>query len=183
MRLNFLECGRSMVEMLGVLAIIALLSVIGITGYRNAMEKHKMNRIANDLQMAVVEFIALNRNIDTSSLTKINLGNNSYAEMYKVEKNGPYEQNKLCLYVPINSISKEILNSSFISSVQESVDTMLSLMETGWASVIVGSNWLLYAPANGGTGWFDYSSQGSVEWKDETANSNGYLRICISDFA
>ncbi len=36
--------GRSMIEMLGVLAIIAVLSVGGIAGYSKAMEKYKLNR-------------------------------------------------------------------------------------------------------------------------------------------
>ncbi|MBQ8869984.1 MAG: hypothetical protein IJ019_01245, partial [Alphaproteobacteria bacterium] len=38
------ETGRSMVEMLGVLAIIGVLSVGGITGYSKAMQKHKLNK-------------------------------------------------------------------------------------------------------------------------------------------
>ena len=38
------ELGRSMVEMLGVLAIIGVLSVGGIAGYSKAMRKHKMNK-------------------------------------------------------------------------------------------------------------------------------------------
>ena len=36
--------GRSMIEMLGVLAIIAVLSVGGIAGYSKAMEKFKVNK-------------------------------------------------------------------------------------------------------------------------------------------
>ena len=40
---NF-ENGRSMIEMLGVLAIIGVLSVGGITGYSKAMEKFKINK-------------------------------------------------------------------------------------------------------------------------------------------
>ncbi|MBE6456262.1 MAG: hypothetical protein IJO11_04425, partial [Alphaproteobacteria bacterium] len=39
------EIGRSMVEMLGVLAIIGVLSVAGIAGYRYAMDRY----IANDV--------------------------------------------------------------------------------------------------------------------------------------
>lgn len=38
------EIGRSMVEMLGVLAIIGVLTVGGIAGYSQAMAKHKLNR-------------------------------------------------------------------------------------------------------------------------------------------
>ena len=39
------ELGRSMIEMLGVLAIIGVLSVGGIAGYSKAMEKFKVNKI------------------------------------------------------------------------------------------------------------------------------------------
>ena len=38
------ENGRSVVEMLGVLAIIGVLSVGAIAGYSKAMFKHKLNR-------------------------------------------------------------------------------------------------------------------------------------------
>ena len=40
--------GRSMIEMLGVLAIIAVLSVGGIAGYSKAMEKYKVNKILDE---------------------------------------------------------------------------------------------------------------------------------------
>lgn len=40
------ECGRSMVEMLGVLAIIGVLSVGAIAGYSKAMLKYKLNKQA-----------------------------------------------------------------------------------------------------------------------------------------
>ena len=36
--------GRSMVEILGVLAIVGVLSVGGIAGYSTAMNKYKMNK-------------------------------------------------------------------------------------------------------------------------------------------
>jgi len=42
------ENGRSMVEMLGVLAIIGVLSVGGIAGYTNAMNKHRANELLNE---------------------------------------------------------------------------------------------------------------------------------------
>ena len=40
--------GRSMIEMLGVLAIIGVLSVAGIAGYSKAMEKWKINKMAEE---------------------------------------------------------------------------------------------------------------------------------------
>ena len=41
------QCGRSMIEMLGVLAIIGVLSIGGIAGYTKAMEKIHVNKIVN----------------------------------------------------------------------------------------------------------------------------------------
>ena len=38
------ESGRSMIEMLGVLAIIGVLSVGGIAGYNKAMQKYRINK-------------------------------------------------------------------------------------------------------------------------------------------
>ena len=48
------ENGRSMVEMLGVLAIIGVLSVAGIAGYSMAMKKYKTNEILNAASQLVV---------------------------------------------------------------------------------------------------------------------------------
>ena len=54
------EVGRSMIEMLGVLAIIGVLSVGGIAGYSKAMEKFKYNKITQeytDLIFGLLPFI------------------------------------------------------------------------------------------------------------------------------
>ena len=45
------ENGRSMIEMLGVLAIIGVLSVGGIYGYTTAMKKYKSNEVAQTVSM------------------------------------------------------------------------------------------------------------------------------------
>ena len=47
------ENGRSMVEMLGVLAIIGVLSVGGIAGYSKAMNKYKINKTTDQVSMLV----------------------------------------------------------------------------------------------------------------------------------
>ncbi len=52
------QLGRSMIEMLGVLAIIGVLSVGGIAGYSKAMEKFKVNKLMaeyNDLIFGLLE--------------------------------------------------------------------------------------------------------------------------------
>ncbi|MBQ3695836.1 MAG: hypothetical protein II938_02565 [Alphaproteobacteria bacterium] len=48
------ESGRSMVEMLGVLAIIGVLSVGGIAGYTMAMKNYKANEIINSFALAAM---------------------------------------------------------------------------------------------------------------------------------
>ena len=45
------EFGRSMIEMLGVLAIVGVLSVGGIAGYSKAMMKWKINKMTEDYTM------------------------------------------------------------------------------------------------------------------------------------
>lgn len=50
------EYGRSMIEMLGVLAIIGVLSVGGISGYSKAMYKLKMNKTIDIFTRVLAEF-------------------------------------------------------------------------------------------------------------------------------
>ena len=53
------EAGRSMIEMLGVLAIIGVLSVGGIAGYSKAMNKFKTNKVADNVSMIVANIKTL----------------------------------------------------------------------------------------------------------------------------
>lgn len=48
------QSGRSMVEMLGVLAIIGVLSVGGISGYSKAMAKFKLTKAQDQLTMMIM---------------------------------------------------------------------------------------------------------------------------------
>ncbi len=45
------DSGRSMVEMLGVLAVVGVLSIAGIMGYSYAMKKYQANKIAAELNL------------------------------------------------------------------------------------------------------------------------------------
>ncbi len=53
--MRFAEYGRSMVEMLGVLAVIGVLSVGGIMGYRYAMEKYRSNDIVYEVNLRATD--------------------------------------------------------------------------------------------------------------------------------
>ena len=73
------ENGRSMVEMLGVLAIIGVLSVGAIAGYSKAMMKYKLNKqseqlstILNNFMMYVHDFKFDDLTYMTDILTKLN---------------------------------------------------------------------------------------------------------------
>jgi Tfp pilus assembly protein PilE len=74
------EKGRSMVEMLGVLAIIGVLSVGGIYGYTVAMKKYKTNEVAAAVNMLGVLARATNAGAGlqtsggTTSLTGVEAG-------------------------------------------------------------------------------------------------------------
>ena len=70
------EVGRSMVEMLGVLAIIGVLSVSGIAGYSKAMTKFKVNKAVEEYNMLIAGLMEYKDDIfknhinETGNLTK-----------------------------------------------------------------------------------------------------------------
>lgn len=56
MKQNY-ETGRSMVEMLGTLAIIGVLSVGGVMGYSYGMDKYRANQIINDIMLRTTDLL------------------------------------------------------------------------------------------------------------------------------
>ena len=60
-------CGRSMVEMLGVLAIIGVLSIGAISGYSKAMFKYKLNKQAEQISSIVAAAYTYLGKIDYAS--------------------------------------------------------------------------------------------------------------------
>jgi len=76
------EIGRSMVEMLGVLAVIGILSVGGIMGYKFAMLKYRVNETVNELNIRTNEIyqyfsVQENENLPTQTVgaeIKMSLG-------------------------------------------------------------------------------------------------------------
>ena len=51
------ELGRSMIEMLGVLAIVGILSIGGISAFQKAMNKHKINQVTEELSGFINELL------------------------------------------------------------------------------------------------------------------------------
>ena len=69
--MKFYQSGRSMVEMLGVLAIIGVLSVGAIAGYSKAMMKYKLNKQAEQLNQLAAAVEANYHLIDAGSDQRI----------------------------------------------------------------------------------------------------------------
>ena len=55
---RFAQSGRSMVEMLGTLAVMGVLSIGGIMGYSYAVDKYHSNQIMNDVNLRGIDLIA-----------------------------------------------------------------------------------------------------------------------------
>ncbi len=81
------ETGRSMVEMLGVLAIIGVLSVGGIAGYTTAMNKHRANELLQQASLrAVAVSTQIQRGINNPTLaefTNNSIGNAAFSSDIK----------------------------------------------------------------------------------------------------
>lgn len=75
MKIN--QSGRSMIEMLGVLAIIGVLSVGGIAGYSKAMAKYRTNKVVEQVSMLITNV----RTMYAQQQTYVNLDNDLAVEM------------------------------------------------------------------------------------------------------
>lgn len=91
MRVN--EQGRSMIEMLGVLAIVGVLSVGGIAGYSKAMAKFKTNKVIDQINTISTNI----RTLYSSQRNYAGLNNGTAikmalipSEMYQPDSNNNY---------------------------------------------------------------------------------------------
>lgn len=78
------ECGRSMIEMLGVLAIIGVLSVGGIAGYTTAMRSYKANEIVNATSMLYMMGISSNAGAGDATLTYTGSFGNQLSDLKEI---------------------------------------------------------------------------------------------------
>lgn len=91
-----IESGRSMVEMLGVLAIIGVLSIGGIAGYTMAMNRYRANEIIDTASKlsVVAQTQSANPNGTAFDASKVNLNtigisaNNVHNATFTAAENG-----------------------------------------------------------------------------------------------
>lgn len=85
-KINLSQHGRSMIEMLGVLAIIGVLSIGGIAGYSKAMNKYRINKTADQitrLAQNIRTLYASQKNYSTLSETVVKKAHLAPEEMYE----------------------------------------------------------------------------------------------------
>jgi type II secretory pathway pseudopilin PulG len=63
------RAGRSMVEMLGVLAIIGVLSVGAIAGYQKAMRKYRLNKFATGYDQLLSNAMTLSEQLEATTIS------------------------------------------------------------------------------------------------------------------
>lgn len=134
------ESGRSMVEMLGVLAIIGVLSVGGIAGYSKAMNKFKLNKVNDQMSMLVANL----RTLYATQTSYLNL-TNSTAKTYGVIPSDMYTgkassnsniTNPYSGLVTVNSITYNSgANRAFyIAQTGIPSDACISIVTNDWGS-------------------------------------------------
>ena len=85
---NSQQSGRSMVEMLGVLAIIGVLSIAGIGGYKIAMDMNKSNLILNkwkETKQKTIELLA--QDPQSNVILNEDIGDDVSRELYILLEN------------------------------------------------------------------------------------------------
>ena len=78
----YTQSGRSMVEMLGVLAIIGVLSVGAIAGYSKAMMKYKLNKQAEQIS-SILDYV--NIHLDEFKRSKTTISTNMIPTLTKLD--------------------------------------------------------------------------------------------------
>ena len=91
------QLGRSMIEMLGVLAIIGVLSIAGIAGYTKAMEKWRINKAVQQIATAVT-------NIKTKFINEKNYDGIGY----------PYEGSNAAHLLSLGIISSDMISDKMV---------------------------------------------------------------------
>ena len=92
------ESGRSMIEMLGVLAIIGVLSVGGIAGYSKAMTKFKTNKVSDQVSTIVTNL----RTLYAQQMNYTGLNNKTAIQMGVIPEEMGMDANTGLLKNPFN---------------------------------------------------------------------------------
>lgn len=133
------QTGRSMIEMLGVLAIVGVLSVAGIAGYSKAMAKYKTNKLIDQVSTIVAntktKFVAQGnyKGLSTDAAWKLGI----FPEEVSKQCDADGKWTSSCLRNAFGGslyLNAQGDNNFYISVLDISKDTCSSLITTDWGS-------------------------------------------------
>ena len=101
------ECGRSMVEMLGVLAVIGVLSVAGIAAYSNAMNRHRANELLNEASKRAVVVAG---QINMMGSTTPSIGEFDNNEALGFSETVGYNSNNKTFTLTLSNVNADVCN-------------------------------------------------------------------------
>ena len=136
------QSGRSMIEMLGVLAIIGVLSVGGIAGYSKAMTKYRINKTIDQITQISQNVRILYarqkryRNLNTRILYKANLApkemfgsgysmTNAWGEFFDVEISPDSANFAIVTYIPSEEACIELATHDWGSRDTTGLNTVI----------------------------------------------------------
>ena len=110
------QSGRSMVEMLGVLAIIGVLSVGGIMGYSYGMDKYRTNETINEINLRLTT-------LQTQTLSGGELNLNEFAPStglgYTVGENYGWAEDDTKIYIGFSGIPEQVCEMVYEAMITE----------------------------------------------------------------
>ncbi len=173
------ESGRSMVEMLGVLAIMGVLSIGAVAGYRWAMDKYEANEIVNEVKKRAViasQQRILNRPLDLSEF------DNFIQDKYPVMTSDNYNGNNFVFTLSVEGIEKGVCEK--VLNVDWALPIFIDLngVELAETSVCGETNTILYAFNNDlRTETIAQPGEGSDDEKDDGCPSGEYLDLATGE--
>ncbi len=143
-----MENGRSMVEMLGVLAVAGVLSIGGVAGYRYAMDKMNANDIINEVKKRAVT--ASQQRILGHDINLSEYGDNGRIKgIHAVTATNDYAGDKGFFALTVSAVPQrvcdEILKQDWAMPVETAVGGVVVDDDTACAA---GDNEMLFAFAN-----------------------------------
>lgn len=182
------QTGRSMVEMLGVLAIIGVLSVGGIAGYSKAMTKFKITKTFDQVSMTVANIRTLySGQRSYSGLTTANAFNMGVvpAEMKGLASNTLVNAFQGSVTIGTGSFNSSTAGAFYISYGGLGREACVSILTADWGSG--SSSGFIGITVGNGTSGIGTASVPAVNASTNTAGSSSYgnlnLPVSPSDAA
>ena len=183
-----MENGRSMVEMLGVLAVMGVLSIGGVAGYRYAMDKMNANDIINEVKKRAVT--ASQQRILGQNINLSEYGDNGRIKgIHAVTATNDYAGDKGFFALTVSNVPQrvcdEILKQDWNMPVEMAVGGVVVDDDTACAA---GDNEMLFAFANTldsslvpGEGGGENGDEEEVQECAEGEYWSSSLETCVTD--